>query len=333
MKTVLLTGGCGYIGSHTFVELITSGYQVIILDDFSNSDPNVIECLMKITGSTPKVYRGSVLDVPFLRQIAAENQIDAIVHFAALKSIPDSFERPNDYFNCNVTGLLNVLSVFGNHGVNKIVFSSSATVYGHVDNNAAQETLPRSYTNPYGFTKLVGEQILEQLSENTDWSVGILRYFNPVGAHESNLIGESPSQEGANLFPYVVSVTAGEKPHLNVYGSNFPTSDGTGVRDYIHVSDLAQGHIASLAHLLEEGSSHTVNLGTGTGHSVLDVVSEFERITGTSIAVKLCPRRQGDVASSVADPSVARTLLGFTPKLSLSDMVQTAWNWKRASFK
>lgn len=332
-KTILLTGGCGYIGSHTYLALTLAGYNTIILDDLSNSHISVLSRMAEATGVEPLFYRGSVLDVSILKKIVQKHKIDAVIHFAALKSISESFSDPNKYFETNISGLLNTTSILSEAGIRKLVFSSSATVYGEVNGGVAHEDTKRSYVNPYGFTKLVGEQILEQLAEINGWAVGILRYFNPVGADSSLLIGEAPRKKGANLFPHVVRVAMGDVPFLGVYGSDFSTVDGTGIRDYIHITDLAQGHLASVQSLFEKNTSHVVNIGTGKGHSVLDVVNEFERVSGKKIPVKLLPRRPGDVACSVANPSKAISELGFVAEHSLSSMCESAWKWEEVRRK
>ncbi|MDA5092972.1 UDP-glucose 4-epimerase GalE [Aliiroseovarius sp. KMU-50] len=327
-KKVLLTGGAGFIGSHTYVELVKAGFDVVILDNFSNARPDVIDRLEVITGAPVACYTGDVLDGTLLDQIFTEHKIEAAVHFAALKAVGESAEIPLDYMNTNIAGLYSLLRTMERGGCTRLVFSSSATVYGQPDQLPVTETAPLSYTNPYGFTKLACEQSLEQIAASNDkWAFGILRYFNPAGAHETALIGEDPNDIPNNLMPYIAKVATGDLAELSVFGNDYDTQDGTGVRDYIHVSDLARGHVLSLNALLETDESHTVNLGTGTGYSVLDMLHAYKKAAGHPLPHKFAPRRAGDVASVYADPSLARDLLGFEAELGLDDMCVSSWNW------
>jgi len=325
MTKILLTGGAGYIGSHTYLALIDAGFEVVILDNFSNAKSDVPDRLKDITGRPVTVYKGDVLDRSVLDKIFVDHQIDGVVHFAALKAVGESVEKPLDYIHTNVGGLLNLLSAMDAAGTRKIVFSSSATVYGDTNVQPIPEDHPRTYTSPYAFTKIAGEQILEQLSEG--WAVGILRYFNPVGAHKSALIGEDPEDIPNNLVPYIAKVATGELERLSVFGDDYDTPDGTGVRDYIHVEDLADGHVLSLKALIETGDSHTVNLGTGEGSSVLDVLRAYSDACGDDLDYKIAPRRDGDVAVLTARPEKAEAVLGFQAKRTLADMCKSSWAW------
>ena len=326
--TILLTGGAGYIGSHTYVELAAAGFDVVILDNFSNSRPDVIDRLEVITGAPVTVYTGDVLDADVLDRIFTEHQIAAVIHFAALKAVGESAEKPLEYIQTNVSGMVNLLAAMKKHGVFRLVFSSSATVYGDPETLPIPEDAPRGYTNTYGFTKLVCEQILEQVAvSDPRWAFGTLRYFNPAGAHDTGLIGEDPNDIPNNLMPYIAKVATGELERLSVFGDDYDTPDGTGVRDYIHVVDLARGHVQSVRALIETGESHTVNLGTGQGYSVLEMLRAYERACGHELSHCIAPRRAGDVAACFADPSKARAVLGFRAERDLDDMCMTSWNW------
>ncbi|MEO0484555.1 MAG: UDP-glucose 4-epimerase GalE [Pseudomonadota bacterium] len=327
--TVLLTGGAGYIGSHTFVALVEAGYKVLILDDFSNAKRSVPGRLARLTGlNSVDVYEGSILDGALVSRVFEDHDIDAVVHFAAKKAVGESTRKPLEYIDVNCSGLLTLLREMDARGVRRLVFSSSATVYGDPEVLPITEDAPRSYTNPYAFTKLMGEQILEQTAaSNPDWAFGVLRYFNPVGAHPSGLIGEDPSDIPNNLMPFIAKVAAGDLPELNVFGNDYDTPDGTGVRDYIHVADLAQGHVLSLSQLLETGSGHVVNLGTGRGVSVMEMLRAYSAACGRDLPYKLSPRRPGDVATCYADPARAKALLGFETTRDLEDMCATSWHW------
>jgi len=324
--TVLLTGGAGYIGSHTFVALRAAGYDAVILDDFSNARGDVPDRLEAITGAPVRVYRGDVRDAGLLARVFAENRIGAVVHFAALKAAGESVGKPLDYIDVNVTGLVTLLKAMRAAGCGRLVFSSSATVYGTPEVLPVPETAPRGYANPYGFTKLVCEQILEQVAAaDPGLAVATLRYFNPVGAHASALIGEDPQDFPNNLVPYIAEVALGRRAALNVFGDDWPTRDGTGVRDYIHVEDLARGHVLSLTRLVETGEGHTVNLGTGRGYSVLEMLQAYSRAVGRELPHVIAPRRPGDVAEVVADPSRAAALLGFRAEKGVDEMCASSW--------
>jgi len=326
--TILLTGGAGYIGSHTYVELVAAGYDVVILDNFSNSRPEVIDRLEVISGAPVTVYTGDVLDPAVLERVFAERNIAAVIHFAALKAVGESAEKPIEYIQTNVSGLVNLLAAMKKHDVHRLVFSSSATVYGEPETMPIPEDAPRSYTNTYGFTKLVCEQTLEQVAASDQrWAFGTLRYFNPAGAHDTGLIGEDPNDIPNNLMPYIAKVATGELERLSVFGNDYETPDGTGVRDYIHVVDLARGHVQSVRALIESGESHTVNLGTGRGYSVLEMLKSYESACGHELAYSIAPRRAGDVATSFADLSKAHAILEFQAERDLDDMCRTSWNW------
>ena len=325
---ILLTGGAGYIGSHTFVELTAAGYEVVILDNFSNSRPDVLDRLEVISGTPATCYTGDVRDRALLDRIFAEHEIAAVIHFAALKAVGESAKIPLQYIQTNVGGLLTLLEAMEAAGVWRLVFSSSATVYGDPEVLPVPETAPLSYTNPYGFTKLACEQILEQVGAANDaWTFGVLRYFNPVGAHDTGLIGEDPNGLPNNLMPYIAKVATGELEKLSVFGDDYDTPDGTGVRDYIHVVDLARGHVQSVDALIETGESHTVNLGTGTGYSVMQMLKAYEKACGHELAYVVAPRRPGDVATTYADPSRASEILGFHAERDLDNMCETSWHW------
>ena len=325
MVKILLTGGAGYIGSHTYLALIAAGFDVVIFDSFSNSKEDVTNRLGDLTGADVHVVQGDVRNLPDLQAVFENHKIDGVVHFAALKAVGESVEKPLDYMHTNVAGLLNLLAVMETAGVRRIVFSSSATVYGDTDVQPIPEDHPRTFTSPYAYTKIAGEQILEQLSD--DWAVGILRYFNPVGAHESAMIGEDPENIPNNLMPYIAKVAMGELEQLAVFGDDYDTPDGTGVRDYIHVEDLADGHVLSIRALLDTGESHTVNLGTGEGSTVLDVVNAYGEACGKDLNYRIAPRRNGDVAVLTARPEKAKSQLGFEAKRTLADMCTSSWNW------
>lgn len=327
-QKILLTGGAGYIGSHTYCELVAAGYSPVILDNFSNSRPDVLDRLEVITGAPVTCYTGDVLDRAMLDRIFRENEIAAVIHFAALKAVGESAQKPLEYIETNVGGLINLLTAMKASGVYRLVFSSSATVYGEPEVLPIPEDAPRGYTNTYGFTKLVCEQTLEQVGASDErWAFGTLRYFNPVGAHDTGLIGEDPNDIPNNLMPYIAKVATGELERLSVFGDDYDTPDGTGVRDYIHVVDLARGHVQSVRLLIEGSQSHTVNLGTGTGYSVLDMLHAYERACGHELAYVIAPRRPGDVAASYADPTKAGAILGFKATRDLDNMCATSWNW------
>jgi len=326
---ILLTGGAGYIGSHTCVALVEAGFTPVILDNFSNSQPAVLARLAQITGQTIACEKGDVLDTAWVEDVLRRHQIAAVLHFAGDKAVGESVAQPLKYYRNNIGGAVSLLQAMQAAGCKTLVFSSSATVYGDPASVPITEDFPRQHTNPYGHTKLVIEDILASMQvADASWRLGVLRYFNPVGAHPSGLIGEDPSGIPNNLMPFVAQVAIGKRPFLNVYGSDYPTPDGTGVRDYIHVQDLAEGHVAALRALLDKGESFTVNLGTGRGNSVLEVVHAFEQASGWPIPYQLAPRRPGDVAQCYADPAMAQRLLGWQAKHSLADMCRDAWRWQ-----
>jgi UDP-glucose 4-epimerase len=327
--TVLLTGATGYIASHTWLALWAAGFEVVGVDDFSNSSPKVLERLAQLGGRQPVFERANVCDAAAMQALFERHHIDATVHFAALKAVGESTEKPLAYYANNVGGLLNICTTMQRHGVKRFVFSSSATVYGDPQTLPIPEDAPLSATNPYGQTKLIGEQILRDLGHaDSTWQTATLRYFNPVGAHKSGLIGEDPRGVPNNLMPYVAQVAVGRRDKLAVYGSDYPTPDGTGVRDYIHVVDLAQGHVAALQRLLTQPGSFTVNLGTGRGHSVLEVVAAFAAASGRPVPYALRARRPGDVAACYADASLAQRLLGWRAEQDLAQMCADSWRWQ-----
>jgi UDP-glucose 4-epimerase len=329
MPTVLLTGATGFIASHTWLTLQAAGLRVIGLDDFSNSSPKVLERLETLSGQTPEFVRADVGDEAALDALFRRERIDAVVHFAAFKAVGESSARPLEYYRNNLGGLIALARTMQRHGCRRLVFSSSATVYGQPDKLPITEDAPLSATNPYGATKLMGETILRDLERSEPgWSIALLRYFNPVGAHESGLIGEDPRGTPNNLMPYVTQVAVGKLERLRVFGNDYDTPDGTGVRDYIHVVDLAEGHVAALRKLLGGGGSLTVNLGTGRGYSVLEVVRAFERASGRTIPYEIVPRRTGDVAACYADPARALQLIGWSAKRDLDAMCADSWRWQ-----
>lgn len=326
--TVLVTGGAGYIGSHTCVELLMSGYDIIVADNFLNSQPESLDHITKITGKTFKFYEADLLDRAAMEQIFSENEIDAVIHFAGLKAVGESVEKPLWYYHNNITGTLVLCETMQKHGCKKIVFSSSATVYGVPESVPIREDFPLSATNPYGRTKLMIEQILTDLqTADPQWSIALLRYFNPIGAHPSGIIGENPNGIPNNLMPFIVKVADGKLPHLNVFGSDYPTKDGTGVRDYIHVVDLSIGHIRAIEKIKDTTGVSAYNLGTGTGYSVLDIVNAFEQVNGVKVPYEMAPRRAGDVAQCYADPKKAREELSWQATRGLDEMCRDSWNY------
>lgn len=326
---ITVTGGTGYIGSHTCVKLIEQGYDIAIIDDLSNSDISVLDKIEKITGKRPLFFKADILDKDALENAFDTFTPDAVIHFAGKKAVGESVQKPLMYYHNNITGTLNLLEVMGAHGCKKIVFSSSATVYGTPKTVPIKEDFPLSTTNPYGSTKLMIEGILKDLyvSDN-EWTITLLRYFNPIGAHESGLIGDDPNGIPNNLMPYITRVAKGKLPHLNVFGNDYPTHDGTGVRDYIHVLDLAEGHICAIKHL-DKAGVQIYNLGTGTGYSVLDLVNAFERVNGIKIPYVITERRPGDIATCFADATKAKECIGFTAVHTLDEMVSSAWNFEK----
>ena len=328
MATILLTGGAGYIGSHTCVALVAAGYRPVILDDFSNAAEDVPDRLGRILGQAPEVWRGSVLDADLLGRILAAHDIAAVIHLAARKAVGESVAQPLGYARTNLGGLMTLLEAMQAAGVFRLVFSSSATVYGVPDRLPIPEDAPTGFTNPYGYTKLAGEQLLAQVAAaDPRWAIGVLRYFNPAGAHGSGLIGEDPGDIPNNLMPYISQVAVGAQPALRVFGADYDTPDGTGVRDYIHVEDLADGHVLSLAALMRSGQGHLVNLGTGRGYSVLEMLSAYGRACGHELPHVIAPRRPGDVAACYADPTRAAELLGFRATRGLEEMCASSWRW------
>jgi len=329
MASVMLTGGAGYIGSHTAVELVERGHEAIIVDNFCNSSPVVLDRLAQITGQTIICARGDIRDTAFLSDVFKRHSIDAVIHFAALKAVGESCEQPLEYFDNNISGTISLLRIMRQEGIQRLVFSSSATVYGQPDTCPITEDAPLRITNPYGRTKLVMEQLINDVcAAHPQFQAAILRYFNPVGAHASGLIGEDPRGIPNNLMPFVCQVAVGRREALNVFGNDYPTPDGTGVRDYIHVVDLARAHVAALDYLLAENKNLTVNLGTGNGTSVLELVRAFEQASGRPIPYLISPRRAGDVAECFADPSLANRLLGWRTEYDISRMCQDAWRWQ-----
>jgi UDP-glucose 4-epimerase len=327
--TILLTGACGYIGSHTWVALNAAGCRVVGVDDFSNSSPEVLPRLQWLTGSEPVFERADVCDAAAMAGVFSRHPADAVVHFAALKAVGESTTQPLVYYANNLGGLLTTCRVMQAHGCRRLVFSSSATVYGAPQRLPIAEDAPLSATNPYGQTKLMGETMLRDLARaDPDWRTVNLRYFNPVGAHESGLIGEEPRGTPNNLMPYVAQVAAGQRPYLQVFGNDYPTPDGTGVRDYLHVMDLAAGHVAALRHLLEGGDILTLNLGTGQGQSVLEVVNAYAQASGRDIPCRIAPRRPGDIAACWADPRRAQQALGWRAQRNLQQMCEDSWRWQ-----
>ncbi|MBQ8895807.1 MAG: UDP-glucose 4-epimerase GalE [Clostridia bacterium] len=326
--SVLVTGGTGYIGSHTCVDFIEKGKEVVILDNLSNSKAEVVDYIEQITGKRPKFYNIDLLDREGVKRVFDENDIDTVIHFAGLKAVGESVAKPIEYYHNNITGTLNLIFEMRDHNCFKIVFSSSATVYGKPESVPIKEDFPLSTTNPYGTTKLYIERILQDLcvSDNR-FSVVLLRYFNPIGAHESGLIGDNPNGIPNNLMPYVTRVAKGKLPHLNVFGNDYETRDGTGVRDYIHVLDLAAGHYAALKALENSGAS-VYNLGTGNGCSVLEIIDAFERVNGIKIPYQITERRPGDIAECYADASKAERELGWRATRTLDEMCASAWKFE-----
>jgi UDP-glucose 4-epimerase len=326
---VLVTGGAGYIATHTDVVLLEKGYEVVAVDNFSNSSYQAIENVEKITRKKVKFYEGDVCDKALLDKIFSENKIDAVIHFAGLKAVGESVAKPILYYENNIMSTLALLEIMTKYNVKKLVFSSSATVYGTPERLPLDEECRLSTTNPYGATKLVIEDLLRYVyTSDNSWHILLLRYFNPVGAHESGLIGEDPADIPNNLMPYVAKVAAGELPFLKVFGNDYDTPDGTGVRDYIHVMDLAEGHIAALENIEKYGVD-AINLGTGVGYSVLDMVKAFEKASGRPVKYEIRERRPGDIAICYASPDKAKKELNWEAKRNLEDMCQDLWNFQR----
>ncbi|MBP1573335.1 MAG: UDP-glucose 4-epimerase GalE [Oscillospiraceae bacterium] len=332
MGKILVTGGAGFIGSHTCVELLEAGYDIVVVDNFSNSKPEALSRVKKITGKDFKFYEADLLDLDKLNAIFDENDdIDAVIHFAGLKAVGESVRMPLEYYHNNITGTLMLIDAMRKHGVKKIVFSSSATVYGVNNPVPYVETMPtNSSTNPYGYTKVMIEQILKDVCvSDNEWSVALLRYFNPIGAHKSGLIGEDPNGIPNNLFPYIAQVAVGKLEALGVFGNDYDTPDGTGVRDYIHVVDLAKGHLCAVKYVMEHTGVEAVNLGTGKGSSVLDVLHAFEKACGRELPYVIKPRRDGDIAWCYSEPTKAKELFGWEAQFGIDEMCADGWNFAK----
>ena len=328
MKKILVTGGCGYIGSHTCVELLNAGYEIAIIDNLCNSKIEVIDKIKKITGKDFNFYKEDLRNEDILDNIFKKENIEGVIHFAGLKAVGESVKKPILYYQNNIDSTLTLCKIMYKYNVKKLVFSSSATVYGSQDILPIKETASLSTTNPYGSTKLFIEYMLDDIyKSDNDWSIIKLRYFNPVGAHDSGLLGEDPNGIPNNLMPYVSKVATHELPYLNVFGDDYPTKDGTGVRDYIHVVDLAKGHIKALEYIDKSKGSISVNLGTGIGYSVLDIIKSYEKVNNVKIPYKIAPRRDGDIAECYADASRALELLNWSAEKNLDDMVKSAYNF------
>ncbi len=326
---ILVTGGAGYIGSHTCVELLTAGYEIVVLDNFSNSKPESLRRVREITEKDLRFYETDLLDEAAVETVFRENQIDAVVHFAGLKAVGESVQIPLHYYHNNITGTLILCKVMQSFGVKRIVFSSSATVYGLPETVPISEDFPLGATNPYGRTKLMIEEILRDLyTSDSQWGISLLRYFNPIGAHHSGRIGEDPNGIPNNLMPYITQVAIGKLKELSVFGGDYPTSDGTGVRDYIHVVDLAKGHLKALEKLMSTSGVNSYNLGTGKGYSVLEIIYAFEKANGVKIPYSIANRRPGDIAQCFADPGKAEKELGWTAKKGIEEMCADAWRWQ-----
>ena len=328
---ILVTGGAGFIGSHTVVELLNAGYDAVVLDNLSNSCEKSLERVEQITGKKVPFYKADILDRAALEEVFSKEKIDAVIHFAGLKAVGESVAKPWEYYENNIGGTLTLVDVMRKHGVKNIIFSSSATVYGDPKFIPITEECPKGQcTNPYGWTKSMLEQILSDIQKaDPEWNVILLRYFNPIGAHKSGLIGENPTGIPNNLMPYVTQVAVGKRPELGVFGNDYDTHDGTGVRDYIHVVDLAIGHVKALKKIEENAGLRIYNLGTGTGYSVLDIVKNFEAATGVKIPYSIKPRRPGDIATCYADASLAKKELGWEAKYGIKEMCEDAWRWQK----
>ena len=327
---ILLTGGAGFIGSHTCVELLAAGHEAIIVDNFVNSQPEAVRRVEEITGKTVKLYEADCCDKAAMERIFTENEIDAVIHFAGLKAVGESVSIPLTYYRNNLDSTLTLCEVMAAHGCKRLVFSSSATVYGVPETVPLREDMfCKGCTNPYGWTKYMIEKILQGVvTADPQWSVVLLRYFNPIGAHESGRIGENPNGIPNNLMPYITKVAAGQLKQLSVYGNDYNTADGTGVRDYIHVVDLAKGHVAACDFAAEHAGCEIINLGTGVGYSVLDIVNAFQRVNGVPVPYVIAPRRPGDVDAMFADPAKAKNLLGWQAEKTLEDMCRDSWRWQ-----
>ena len=330
MSTILVAGGAGYIGSHTCVELLNAGYDVVVVDNLSNSSKESLNRVKQITGKDVKFYEADVADQPKMREIFEENKIFAVINFAGLKAVGESVEKPLEYYKNNISGTINMCEVMREYGVKNIIFSSSATVYGDPEEVPITEECPKGQcTNPYGWTKSMLEQILTDLHvADPEWNVILLRYFNPIGAHKSGLIGEDPKGIPNNLLPYVAQVAVGKLPCLGVFGDDYDTPDGTGVRDYIHVVDLAKGHVKAINKIKENPGVKIYNLGTGKGYSVLDVVKAFEKACGKKIPYEIKPRRAGDIATCYSDATLAKKELGWEAEYGIDEMCADSWRWQ-----
>lgn len=327
---VLVTGGAGYIGSHTCVELLNSGYEVVVVDNLCNSSKEALQRVEEITGKNVHFYENDLLDKKALTHIFEQETIESVVHFAGLKAVGESVYKPLEYYHNNITGTLILCDVMREHNVKNIVFSSSATVYGNPKTVPIKEDFPLSATNPYGRTKLMLEEILRDIYvSDFEWNIILLRYFNPIGAHKSGKIGEDPKGIPNNLVPYISQVAVGKLQHLNVFGNDYNTPDGTGVRDYIHVVDLALGHVKAIEKLSQKIGVLTINLGTGTGYSVLDVVKSYEKASGKEIPYVIQPRRPGDIPTCYADPSYAKKILSWEAKRGIEEMCEDSWRWQQ----
>lgn len=329
---VLVTGGAGYIGSHTCVELLNQGFEVVVVDNLSNSSVEALKRVEAITGKTVTFYETNVLDKPSLNAIFEKESVDAVIHFAALKAVGESVSKPLEYYQNNITGTITLCEVMRDNDVKNIIFSSSATVYGAPKTVPINESFPLSTTSPYGSTKLMAEDMLRDLNiADPSWNVVILRYFNPIGAHESGTIGEDPKGNPNNLVPYITQVAVGKLDHLSVFGDDYDTVDGSGVRDYIHVVDIALGHVAALKKMTETPEYRVYNLGTGQGYSVLEMVKAFSDVVGHEIPYQIKERRPGDIAECYADPQKAREELGWEAKRDLHKMCEDSWNWQKSN--
>lgn len=328
---ILLTGGAGFIGSHTAIELIQEGHTVTVVDNLSNASREGLKRVGVITGVEPKLCEADIRDREAMETLFSENRFDCVIHFAGLKAVGESVRKPLEYYDNNLTGTLVLLEVMREHGCKNLIFSSSATVYGNPKEIPITENCPKgSPTNPYGWTKSMIEQILTDLQKaDPEWNVVLLRYFNPIGAHKSGLIGENPNGIPNNLMPYITQVAVGKLPQLSVYGNDYPTPDGTGIRDYIHVVDLAKGHVKALKSIVEGCGLAIYNLGTGTGYSVLDVVNTFAKVNQVQVPYAIRERRAGDLAVCYSDPSKAKTELGWTAQYGLDEMCEDAWRWQK----
>lgn len=329
--SILVTGGAGYIGSHTCVELLNAGYEITVVDNLYNSSPKSLDRVKELTGKDFKFYECDIRDTDGMDKIFKENKIDAVIHFAGLKAVGESCEKPLEYYDNNIGGTLKLCEVMRNNNCKNIVFSSSATVYGMNNISPLKETMKTGgTTNPYGTTKYMIEIILEDLCKaDSEWNVTLLRYFNPIGAHKSGRIGENPNGIPNNLMPYITQVAIGKREFLSVYGDDYDTHDGTGVRDYIHVVDLAEGHVKAVDNILEGNKGVQVfNLGTGVGYSVLDIVKAFNKAYGKELPYKIAPRRAGDIATCYSDPTKAKDVLGWTAKRGIEEMCEDSWRWQ-----